>query len=355
MKNKLLSFIILFSSLGLSQERKTYEIRNIAFYNVENLFDITNDTLIHDDDRTPDGKDQWTKERYQKKIVNLAHVISAIVSKEFNNSPDIIGLCEVENHAVLKDLISHPSLIAKGYGTIHFDSPDERGIDVALLYKKSVFIPASFKSHRLLLFNDDGFRDYTRDQLVVNGYLDREEINFIVNHWPSRSGGELRSRPHRIAAAKLNKKIIDSLRFVNPDSKIIAMGDFNDDPTNHSFKKILKTKGKTKNLEENDLYNPMEKLFKKGVGSLAYRDKWNLFDQFYLTSNLISNNKKNYSLWKAGIFNPSYLSTKKGRYKGYPFRTYAGGNYLGGYSDHYPIYMYLIRESPTLTPTKDGD
>jgi predicted extracellular nuclease len=330
---------------GISQENKTYKIRTIAFYNVENLFDITNDSLTFDDDRTPEGKDNWTLERYTNKVANISKVISEIGADVTKTSPDIIGICEVENQRVVEDLILHPNLADKNYGVIHFDSPDERGIDVALLYKKSVFIPNSFKSHRLLLFNEEGFRDYSRDQLVVGGFMDNEEIRFIVNHWPSRSGGEARSRPNRIAAAKLNKRIIDSLVKLDAHTKIISMGDFNDDPINDSFKKVLRTQGKVKKLEENDLFNPMEKLHKKGVGSLAYRDKWNLFDQIYFTRNFINEKKKDFSFWKVGVFNPSYLMDPNGRYKGYPLRTYAGGSYVGGYSDHFPVFLYLIKES----------
>tara|TARA_R110000868_G_scaffold124959_3_gene330069 strand:+ start:37695 stop:38735 length:1041 start_codon:yes stop_codon:yes gene_type:complete len=326
-------------------QNRTYQIRTIAFYNVENLFDTTNDSLIFDDDRTPEGKDNWTQARYNKKIETISKVLSEIGSDVTKTSPDIIGLCEVENKNVVEDLVHHTYLQTKDYGIIHFDSPDERGIDVALLYKKSAFIPNSFKSHRLLLYNEDGFRDYTRDQLVVSGYLDNEQFYFIVNHWPSRSGGETRSKPNRLAAAKLNKHIIDSIIKTDASARIISMGDLNDDPTSDSLKKILRTKGKTKNLEENDLFNPMEKLHKKGIGSLAYRDKWNLFDQLFFTSNLITPEKIDYTFWKALIYNPSYLIDQSGRYKGYPLRTYAGGSYVGGYSDHFPVYMYVIKET----------
>tara|TARA_R110002051_G_scaffold111608_2_gene184208 strand:- start:8280 stop:9296 length:1017 start_codon:yes stop_codon:yes gene_type:complete len=325
-------------------QTKTYQVRTIAFYNVENLFDIKNDTLTYDDDRTPEGKDNWTLVRYNKKIETISKVLSEIGSDISKTSPDIIGLCEVENQEVVEDLIHHKNLQNKNYGIIHFDSPDERGIDVALIYKKDVFIPNSFKSHRLLLINHEGFRDYSRDQLVVGGILDNEQFYFIVNHWPSRSGGEARSKPNRIEAAKLNKRIIDSITRIDTSAKIISMGDLNDDPTSDSLKKILKTKSDTENLEENDLFNPMEKLFKKGVGSLAYRDKWNLFDQLFFTSNLITNDRKDYSFWKANIFNASYLIDQTGKYKGYPLRTYAGGSYVGGYSDHFPVYLYLIKE-----------
>ncbi|MFX0556287.1 endonuclease/exonuclease/phosphatase family protein [Maribacter sp. CXY002] len=341
---KLLSYILFFFIYhSYTQTTQEYQVRTIAFYNLENLFDTKNDSLIFDDDRTPEGKDAWTKERYHNKIEHLSNVISQIGTEKSKSSPDIIGVCEVENRQVLQDLINHPNLRDKNYGIIHFDSPDERGIDVALLYLKSAFIPVAFNSHRLLLFNDDGKRNYTRDQLIVKGLLDDEKLYFLINHWPSRSGGELRSRPFRLEAARLNKRIIDSVRRQDYGAKIIVMGDFNDDPIDPSFKKILGVKGKKKKLDSTDLYGPMEEMFKKGMGSLAYRDKWNIFDQMYMSANLVLNSKQTYRFWNANIFTPSYLIDQKGKYKGYPLRTYAGGNYVGGYSDHFPVYLYLIR------------
>ncbi len=282
-------YFLLFSLSDIvGQTSQQYQLRTVAFYNLENLFDTQNDTLIFDDDRTPEGKDKWTTERFNKKIANLAKVLSEIGSAISTTSPDVIGVCEVENKQVLIDLVNHPLLRERNYGIVHFDSPDERGIDVALLYKKSVFIPLNFDSRRLLLFDEEGERNYTRDQLVVEGVLDDETIFFIVNHWPSRSGGELRSRPYRLEAAKLNKRIIDSIRRIDVSSKIIGMGDFNDDPVDPSFKKVLEVKGKKNRLDSLDLFGPMEKLYKKGFGSLAYRDRWNLFDQIYMTSNLVN-------------------------------------------------------------------
>lgn len=348
---KVKTFILLYFialSYGIAQEQRKYKIRTIAFYNVENLFDTINDPNTFDDDRTPLGKDNWTSNKYYHKLNQLAHVITNIGAEVSNTSPDIIGLCEVESKLVLKDLIARPQLIDKNYGIVHFDSPDERGIDVALLYKKKTFVPTSFKSHRLLLFNADGERDYTRDQLVVGGMLDTEQFYFIINHWPSRSGGEARSKPGRMAAAKLNKRIIDSISKFDSSAKIMSMGDFNDDPTSDSFKKVLKTIGKKKKLEKGTLFNPMERLYKKGEGSLAYRDKWNLFDQYFFTDNLISTNKQTYSFWKANIFSPKYLHNSSGKYKGYPARTYAGGSYNAqGFSDHFPVFVHLIKEVPT--------
>ena len=175
--------------------------------------------------------------------------------------------------------------------------------------------------------------------------MDDEHIYFIVNHWPSRSGGEARSKPFRRKAAELNKRIIDSIQNIDIDAKIISMGDFNDDPRDTSFKRVLRTKGKIKQLDSLSLYNPMENLFRKGLGSLAYRDKWNLFDQFFFTSNLVDPKKSTYSFWKVGVFSPEYLKTSSGSYKGYPFRTYVGTTYQGGYADHFPVYLYLIKEA----------
>lgn len=342
-------FILLLTSLFSflsAHAQKTYTLRTLAFYNVENLFDTTNDTLIFDDDRTPEGKYHWTEERYTKKIERVAQVLSNVGKPTTPTSPDIIGLCEIENRSVLEDLVRHPLLRDKAYGIVHFDSPDGRGIDVALLFKKSVYIPTSFKSHRLLLFDDMGERKYTRDQLVVGGVMDQEALYCIVNHWPSRRGGAARSQPHRIRAALLNKRIIDSIQRLNREAKIISMGDLNDDPRDDSLKKILKTQGEPHLLDSVSLYNPMEKLYKKGIGSLAYRDRWNLFDQFFMTPNLIREDKQELSFWKAGVYAPAYLRTRKGRYKGYPLRTYTGTQYAGGYSDHFPVYLFLIKEMP---------
>lgn len=339
-------FVLILLSAKLSaQEKKTYLVRTVAFYNVENLFDIYNDPKTHDDDRTPDGKDHWTEDIYKDKIKNMAKVIADIGADVTHTAPDIIGLAEIENITVLNDLVNDSQLKKFNYGIVHFDSPDERGIDVALLYKKNVFTPTSFDHIPLHLKDDDGSPDYTRDQLLVTGILDDEEIHFIVNHWPSRSGGEAKSRPKREAAAALNKKIIDSLQDINSKSKIISMGDLNDDPINSSMKEVLKTKGDKDKVRGKNLYNPMEEMLKKGLGSLAYRDGWNLFDQIFFTAELLKKDKRSFRYWQAHIYNKPYLIQRQGQYKGYPFRSYANGNYTGGYSDHFPVYIYLVKEA----------
>ncbi len=333
-----------FNTFAFPQDGGNYRIRTVAFYNTENLFDIVNDSLTFDDQRTPDGKDGWNAVRYQLKIGHIAKVLSEVGREKTGSSPDLIGLCEIENYAVLEDLTTNIYLAAQDYGIIHYDSPDERGIDVALLYKKGIFLPDSFKSHRLLLFNEEGERDYSRDQLVVGGWLDNEYLYLLVNHWPSRSGGALRSRPFRKAAALLNKRILDSLLLLDPDAKIINMGDFNDNPVDPSLKKTLKVGVLKDSLQTPGLYNPMELFYKKGFGTLAYRDEWSLFDQIFFTRTLLSKDFKTYSFWKAGIYRPDYLITPHGRYKGYPYRTYASGVYTGGYSDHFPVYAYFIKK-----------
>ncbi|WP_281753990.1 endonuclease/exonuclease/phosphatase family protein [Neptunitalea chrysea] len=336
--------LVIIGTYKLSAQEKSYLPRTIAFYNVENLFDIYNDPHKYDDDRTPEGKDHWTQEIYNDKIKNMARVISDIGKDVTGSAPDVIGLAEVENEKVLQDLINDPQLKPYNYGIVHFDSPDERGIDVALLYKKNVFTPLSFDNIPLHLKDPDGSNDYTRDQLLVTGIMDDEQLHFIVNHWPSRSGGEAKSRSKREAAAALNKKIIDSLQDIDPHSKIFSTGDFNDDPTNSSLKKILRTKGNRDKAKGKDLYNPMESMLKKGLGSLAYRDGWNLFDQIIFTAELLKKDMSTFRYWQAHIYNKRYLIQAEGRYKGYPFRSYSNGNYTGGYSDHFPVYIFIVKE-----------
>lgn len=335
----------LFISICNGQNEKKYKIITLAFYNIENLFDYEKDLLSFDEDWTPNGKNHWTKELYEAKLTNMAKVIADIGQDVTGTSPAIIGLCELENRRVLEDLVNDPLLIAKDYGIVHFDSPDRRGIDVALLYQKKLFTPTNYKAHELIIYqdNDRSKRIYTRDQLLVSGMLDGEKIHIIVNHWPSRYGGEERSQSKRIKAAELNQRIIDSLFSEDPYAKIITMGDMNDDPTSKSIKDILKTKKERENVKLKELYNPMENMHKKGMGTLAYRDGWNLFDQIIISAELVNKDYSSYRFYKAGIFNKSYLQTPRGQYKGYPFRSFSSG-FTGGYSDHFPVYLYLIKE-----------
>lgn len=347
MKKTLLLLSICCFSISFSQQKsKEYKIRTVAFYNLENLFDTIND-ITKNDEASPMMELKGNRSKvYWDKIDKLSTVISQIGKDKSNTSPAIIGVCEIENRAVLDDLITSEKLKSKRYGIIHYESPDKRGIDVALLYQQRYFKPVHHQSFNPNIYRD-GRKVYTRDQLLVSGYLDDELIHIIVNHWPSRSGGEMKSRPLREKAAYQNTKIIEQIKQKEENPKILVMGDFNDDPTNNSFKEVLKTKDKKEAVGKGDLYNPYESMLKKGFNTLGYRDNINLFDQIVITSHLLDtgeNDFSSYKMFKAAIFNKRFLTNKRGRYKGYPFRSFSYGSYTGGYSDHYPVYIYLIKE-----------
>lgn len=349
MKKYLPLVVLLFlaTSITFSQKKgKKYNIRTIAFYNLENLFDTINDPTINDEASPMMELKANRSKVYWDKIDKLGSVISQIGADKANTSPAIIGVSEVENLSVLEDLVKNKHLIKKGYGIIHYDSPDKRGIDVALLYQKRYFKPVHHEVFNPRIFRNN-YPVYTRDQLLVSGYLDDELIHVIVNHWPSRSGGEAKSRPLREKAAYQNTKIIEQIREKDPNAKILTMGDFNDDPINSSFKKVLKTKATKSEVGEMDIYNPYEDMFRRGFNTLGYRDNINLFDMILISSPLLDKGEKDFSsykMFKSMIFNKRFLTGRKGQYKGYPFRSFSNGGYTGGYSDHYPVYMYLIKE-----------
>lgn len=347
LKISFLSLIIAFafSTTAEAQNKRKFKVHTIAFYNVENLFDTINDPNKYDE-ASPIMELKFDRSGvYKKKVKNMAHVISQIGADVSRNAPAIIGISEVENKSVVEDLANDPALFSKDYGIVHYDSPDERGIDVALMYQKALFVPISTSAHELKLFDvKRDKRDFTRDQLLVSGYLEGDLIHLIVNHWPSRSGGEAKSRSKRVAAATLNKHLIDSLQVIDPYAKIFTMGDFNDNPTNASMKKVLKAEKNKESVGLKGLYNPMEGFFKAGLGSNAYRDAWSLFDQILITQPLLEEDFSSFRFYKAGVFNKQFLISKKGRYKGYPFRSFSYGGFTGGYSDHFPVYIHVIKE-----------
>lgn len=345
MKTKTLIFLafIMFSFILKSQDEVKVRLACIAFYNIENLFDTINDPNKNDEEFLPDGTYQWSSERYLEKLDNLSFVIDQIGNKYNNQRPAILGLCEIENRQVIEDLINTERLRPHNYGIVHYDSPDRRGVDVGLIYQKSKFTVISSASYTLRIPDREDF--FTRDQLLVTGIMDNDTLNIIVNHWPSRRGGQKGSAPLRNAAADLNRYIVDSILTVNPNSKIIVMGDLNDDPDNDSVYKHLRAKGKKNKLIEGDLYNTMWDLYRSGVGSLAYQGRWNLFDQIIISQGLLDNNKDSWELYAAHVFNENFLVSQEGRYAGYPFRTYSGGTYIGGYSDHFPTYIILVKKA----------
>lgn len=327
------------------QEEKTYEAICIGFYNLENLFDtIPQEELFLYEEFTPKGPKQWTSERYYEKLDNLAKVISEIGTDIVPAGVAILGISEVENRSVVEDLVKHERIKERNYRIVHYDSPDRRGIDVGLIYQPAYFEVTNSKTYTLTMEGDTNFK--TRDQLLVSGILNgMDKIHVLVNHWSSRRGGEKASRPKRNAAGKLARHITDSLLALDKNAKIIILGDLNDDPVNPSVRTYLRARGDQKELKKGDLFNPMHELYKEGLGSLAYRDSWNLFDQVIISQGLLGNDYSDFTFYRAGIFNRKYLLQKEGAYAGYPFRTYGGGVYLGGYSDHFPVYILLIKEA----------
>lgn len=339
---------IITAQTPILDKNKQYEIAGIGFYNLENLFDTIVDpdtNKILQEDFTPLGKKNFNTERYNKKLNNLASVISKIGTKTLPDGLAILGVAEIENKTVLDDLVAQKQIKSRDYKIVQYDSPDARGIDVGLLYNPKYFELINSKPFPLNTYSGDKhFR--TRDQLLVTGKLNGEKIHIIVAHWPSRRGGEKKSAPRRIAAAEVGRAIIDSIITAEPNAKIVYMGDLNDDPVNKSVRKHMKTVGDIESMTSNKLYNPMEKFYKNGIGTLAWRDSWNLFDQLILTNGLITKNNKfdSYKFFKAVVYNEEYLKNDTGSFKGYPHRTYVGPNFMNGYSDHFPVYMILVKE-----------
>lgn len=299
------------------------------------------------EDFTANSPKRWGTKYYNQKLANESKVISELGRQYTNDSPVICGLIEVENRQVIQDLIKQPALAKSNYGIVHYNSYDARGIDIAIIYQKNRFTVQDSYTKEIKVYNEDGKRQYTRDVLVVIGLLDGEKIAVFMNHWPSRSGGEAASQARRNAAAAVLKTEMDKLSAEHPGIKLISMGDYNDDPVSPSLKKHLGAVGDPSELsDKTPYYNLMYKLYKAGVASLAYRDAPNLFDQIIVSKNLYSIEKitPTYSVFKAEIFAPSYLVNKDGQYKGYPFRSWNGDQFTGGYSDHFPAVSVLQKE-----------
>ncbi|MCG8574127.1 MAG: endonuclease/exonuclease/phosphatase family protein [Flavobacteriales bacterium] len=342
LKISFLLFVLATFQLTSSFGQKQYKIACVGFYNLENLFDTEDDTTIWDEEYTPSGRKNWDSTKYANKLNNMSKVIAELGTSASPDGLVALGVSEVENRKVLEDLVAHENLKDRNYNIIHYDSPDKRGIDVGLLYQEKYFKVKSSASYELKFDNDPNYK--TRDQLLVSGEMDGELVHIIVAHWPSRRGGQAASEPRRVDAAKLGRHIIDSLLTIDPASKIILMGDLNDDPVNVSVKEYIKAKAKISKVKKGDMYNTMYDHYKNGNGTLAWNDAWNLFDQLIISESLTSEDASSYVFHKSVVYNKEYLKQKEGRFKGYPHRTHAGGQYLNGYSDHFPVFMILKKE-----------
>ena len=323
--------------------------RGIAFYNLENLFDTINSIGKYDLEFSPEGSRQWNTQKYTLKVNNMARAIANMVTTTTPNGPAIIGISEVENRGVMVDVAKAVDqyLIANGkkpwnLQICHHDSPDRRGIDVGLFYNPRQFRVLNVTNARL----DIGYP--TRDQMCVTGVLSGDTINVIVNHWPSRLGGQEKSSPNREKAAALCKQTADSIWAKHPGQPVIIMGDLNDDPQNKSCAEVLNAKKDQKGVDTFGFFNPWWKLLDKGIGTLAYKGQWNLFDQIIVSGGLLEQNQPKdsgkFHYWKCQVNNFDFLRTNEGNNQGYPKRTFSAGVFLGGYSDHFPTEIFLIKE-----------
>jgi len=309
----------------------------IMFYNVENLFDTYDDSLKNDEEFVPWGDKHWTANKLENKIIGIYKVIMAVGDWE---PPVIVGLCEIENLFTLENLINNTPLAKLGYRIIHVESPDHRGIDVALLYRKGLFSPKYYKAINVSLKSGRN----TRDILYVKGMLENELVHLFINHWPSRYGGQTQSEKNRIAAAQSLKQFVDSLFEVYDKPNIIISGDFNDEPENISLLNVLDSKTELVNIEPEELYNLSAQYLKyPGVGTYKYQGRWQIFDQYIVSGNLLVN-KSGLVTSNSGnkIFSNDLILEKDRSYQGKkPFRTYLGPVYHGGISDHLPVYLDL--------------
>ena len=348
MKRIIIVGLAVFFSLPVFSQKKEYTPVVIGFYNLENLFDTLDNPGKMDEEFTPGGSKNYNTAIYYDKLKKLSTVISQIGTDFTPDGPAILGVAEVEDSNVLADLVKQEAIAKRNYQFIHYEAQDFRGIDVAFLYNPKYFEVTTSKKLFVEIPSGSKSAYFTRDILMVKGLLDGETIYVFVNHWPSRSGGQKRSEPARLAAAGVCKHNIDSIRKVEPNAKIVVMGDLNDDPVDASVENVLGAVGKLKKVKPGDLYNPWTELYKKGIGTLAYRDAWGLFDQIIISYPWLDKQQDGLFFYQQKIFRKEFMIENNGQYKGYPMRTWSGNFYRGGYSDHLPTYLVMLKEKKAL-------
>jgi len=329
----LISCLIIINNYGQSADTLY-----LASWNLQNLFDTKDDPQINDEEFLPNGSLQWTPDRLDKKLYNLARVIRSMNKGE---GPDLLGVCEVENQALLDTMINK-FLPDFDYKVAYMESPDKRGIDNGLIFKAKKFKVLNIQADTVHLADNWPTRLIFGVNLLMNNH---EKISVFVNHWPSRSGGQTESEPNRIEAAKTLRAAVDRIFDVEPDAKIFIMGDFNDDPVNVSIIGTLnayplKCDSTISDYEvepQKKLFNLAYSSFENGDGSYKFRDTWNLLDQIIVSGSIITGKEINYICNSFRIYKPEFMITKSGQYEGTPFPTYGGKRYLGGYSDHFPV------------------
>lgn len=336
-----------------------YKIAIAAFYNCENFYDTSDDPQTKDEEFLPEGERHYTQAVYLQKLNNIARVIHTTGIELSADGPAIFGLSEVESRQVVADLAAHPLLRSRNYQIIHYDSKDVRGVDAALLYNPKYFIPDTSGILPVLISGEAAhsrmkqtaeslsgdvpdYSYYSRDVLWVSGKLDGESVLIYVNHWPSRLGGASRTAAARRTAALVCKHHLDSVRKERPTVKVIVMGDFNDDPISPSIQKTLRAGEASDTLHGNYLINPWIQAYKHGNGTLAYQDAWGLFDQIIISASWLSCTY-GFRYHAAHIVRKDFMLENSGRYKGYPLRFWDGMQVRGGFSDHLPVYVVLLK------------
>lgn len=340
-------FILLFIGISILNARgqTQYKVVPMGFYNLENLYDTIDQPDVDDAEFTPDGNHHYTGTIFKDKIEHLVEVLSQIGTDLSPDGLAFFGCAEIENTSVLETLASHPKLLSRNYQIVHYDGPDLRGVDCGFMYNPKYFRVTDSRSIRVDLSQVISDWRPTRDILYVKGLLNgTDTIHIFVNHWPSRRGSSEATAPLREFAAGICRKQIDSLMAIDPNTKVILMGDLNDNPTDPSMVKVLSCSEKRETTQPGGLYNPWVEFYKKGIGTLGFNDTWSLFDQIVFSYGWLNKEQSGYFLKSAHIFNRDFMVQKTGKYKGYPKRTWDWNLYNAGYSDHFPTYVYLLKK-----------
>ncbi len=315
-------------------QQKASNIYPVGFYNLENLFDTEDDPLTDDDEFTPGGPMRYANDIYRQKLHNIATVLQVLGNHKNADGVALLGVAEVENDKVLNDLLSQSEIISRNYKYVWYNSRDPRGIDVALIYNPSYFTVISSKSLPVNL-NNMGGKESTRDVLYVQGLLGKDTVHVMVNHWPSRREGQDETAEKRAAAAQANRNKIDEIKREHPNARIIVMGDLNDNPGDESVTLVLGA-GSNKSAA---LYDPWGPILESGSGTEIFQHHWNLFDQVIVSSAFMQGKGLHYE--GAEIENRDFMMLSYGKLKGYPKRSFRGTYWNNGYSDHFPVVLYL--------------
>ena len=332
----ILAFVALTGLYGCTQQADNHEIA-VAFYNCENFFDTVHNPAKEDEDFTPEGRYHYTQRIYEQKLHNIATVLQSMGG---DDGPAMIGMAEVENNTVLTDLAHQPELAKRNYKYAWFDGPDPRGINVALLYNPKYFVMLGTEPLHVDLSAFAG-KSLTRDVLHVYGILAGDTVDIFVNHWSSRRGGEDASDAKRATAAQVDKDAITTIMKNRPGAKIILMGDLNDNPTDNSITGILGAKAEPTDVTETGLYDPWTGIYKGAAGTESFRGSWNLFDQIIISGGFLANRNNKLRYDRAEIYRPDFIVDHYKGHDGEPHRSFVGTRWINGYSDHFPVILYL--------------